>query len=73
MFSDYLDPYEELVELHQKCDNMTKHFNELAQAHNLLSGEVERQANHIKILIETINVVQRSQIYLLEDNDYHKE
>lgn len=72
MFSDYMDPYEELVELHRKCDNMTRHYNELAHAHNMLSGEVEKQSKHISVLIESIKVLQQSQIYLLEDNDLHE-
>lgn len=73
MFSNdqYIDPFDELVDLHNKYNSLTMHFNELANAHNLLSGEVEKQAKNITVLIDTIKVLQQSQIYLLEENDYN--
>jgi hypothetical protein len=73
MFSNdgYIDPFDELVDLHQKYDSLVIHFNDLANAHNLLSGEVEKQANNINVLIQSIKVLQQSQIYLLEENDYN--
>jgi hypothetical protein len=72
MFSnDYIDPFDELIELNTKYSELVIHFNDLANAHNLLSGEVEKQANNINVLIQSIKVLQQSQIYLLEENDYN--
>jgi hypothetical protein len=71
MFSEYIDPFDELVELNTKYSELVVHFNDLANAHNLLSGEVEKQSKNITVLIDTIKVLQQSQIYLLEENDYN--
>ncbi len=69
MFDEnYIDPFDELVILHERCNTLELHYNDLARAHNLLMQTVENSQNTIKVLIDTIKVLQQSQIYLLEED-----
>lgn len=69
MFEDeYVDPFDELVALHTRCNILEGRYNELATSHNMLMNQVELHDRTMKVLVEAMQVLQNSQIYLLEDD-----
>jgi hydrogenase maturation factor len=66
MYTDF-EPYDVLVNACALITKVDEELKEVRNEHNKLVEANERMADHIKTIVEVLQVIQQGQLYLIEE------